>query len=76
MNQRQAKQIVCATAMHLIFGNLPTQDMSDEDAQRIDKAVDDLVGELWKRSGLPWPVPGEFEEIVKAVTEKPQCQPS
>lgn len=70
MNQRQAKQIVCATAMHLIFGSLPTQNMSDADAQRIDNAVDELVGELWTRTGLPWPVPGDFEEIVKAVTEK------
>lgn len=70
MNQRQAKQIICATAMHLIAGNIPIQDMSDEDAQRIDKAVEELVNELWTRTGLPWPVPGEFEEIVKAVTEK------
>ena len=72
MNQRQAKQIVCATAMHLLCDwSLPTEDMSDKDAQRIDKAVDDLVDELWTRTGLPWPVPGEFEEIAKAVTGKP-----
>lgn len=68
MNKREAKRIVCATAMHLIFGNLPIQDMSENDARRIEDAVEELANELWVRSGLPWPVPGEFEKIVEAVT--------